>query len=72
MRYKFLPPYLPDFNPIKLAFSAMKYHLHQNGEYIRLSMTHLTTNEICCTLLEALFQISPADVFGWFRYCGYV
>ncbi len=72
MRYEFLPPYSPDFNPIKLVFSAMKYHLRQNGEYIRLAMTHLTTNEIYCTLLEALFQISLADVFGWFRYCGYV
>ncbi len=72
MRYEFLPPYSPDFNPIELVFSAMKYHLRRNGEYIRLAMTHLTTNEIYCTLLEALFQISLADVFGWFRYCGYV
>jgi transposase len=72
MRYEFLPPYSPDFNPIELAFSAMKYHLRRNGEYIRLAMTHLSTNDIYCTLLEALFQISLADVFGWFRYCGYV
>jgi len=72
MCYEFLPPYSPDFNPIELAFSAMKYHLHQNGKYICLAMTHLTTNEIYCTLLEALFQITLADVFGWYRYCGYV
>jgi transposase len=25
MRYEFLLPYLPDYNPIELAFSAMKY-----------------------------------------------
>jgi len=42
----------------------MKYHLCQNGAYIRLATTHLTTNEIFCTLLEALFQASLVDVFG--------
>jgi len=72
MHYEFLPPYSPDFNPIELVFSAMKYHLRQNGEYICLAMMHLTTNEIYCTLLEALFQITLADVFSWYRYCGYV
>ena len=72
MRYEFLPPYSPDFNPIELAFSAMKYHLRRNGDYIRLTMTYLTTNEIYCTLLEALFQITLTDIFGWYRYCGYV
>jgi len=72
MRYEFLPPYSPDFNPIELAFSPMKYHLRRNGAYIRLATTHLTTNEIFCTLLEALFQASLVDVFGWFQYCGYI
>ena len=31
MRCEFLPPYSPDYNPIELAFSAMKYHLCRNG-----------------------------------------
>jgi len=66
MCYEFLPPYSPDFNPIKLVFSAMKYHLHRNGDYICLTMTYLTTNEIYCTLLEALFQITLTDIFGWY------
>lgn len=72
MRYEFLPPYSPDYNPIELAFSAMKYRLRRRGEYTRLAMTELSNTEIYCTLLEALYQTTEADVFGWFRHCGYV
>jgi transposase len=72
MRYEFLPPYSPDYNPIELAFSAMKYHLRRNGEYIRMAMNEMSMTEVTCVLLEALYQISPSDVFGWFRHCNYV
>lgn len=72
MRVEFLPPYSPDYNPIELAFSAMKYHLHRNGAYVRFAMVELSNKEIFCTLLEALYQITAADVFGWYRHCGYV
>ena len=72
MRYEFLPPYSPDFNPIELAFSAMKFCLRRKGEYIRMALTELSDTEIFCTLLEALYQITPEDAFGWFRHCGYV
>ena len=46
MRCEFLPPYSPDYNPIELFFSAMKYHLRRNGQYIRFTMTDLTDNDI--------------------------
>jgi hypothetical protein len=72
MQYEFLPPYSPDYNPIELAFSAMKYHLRRNGEMVCLAMTELSFVEIVCTLLEALYESSAEDVFGWFRHCGYV
>jgi transposase len=72
MRYEFLPPYSPDFNPIELLFSAMKYHLRRNGSYIRFAMTQLTNEEIAFTLNEALYQTTPQDTFGWYRHCGYV
>ena len=72
MRYEFLPPYSLDYNPIELAFSAMKYHLRCKGEYIRMAMMDMPMLETCCVLFEALYQISPADVFGWFRHCSYV
>jgi transposase len=72
MRYEFLPPYSPDYNLIELAFSAMKYHLRRKGDYIRMAMTELDNEQIYCCLLEALYESTPADVFGWYRHCGYV
>jgi hypothetical protein len=72
MRWEFLSPYSPDYNPIELAFSAMKYHLRANGVYARMAMTECDDTEIFCCLLDALYMITPKDAFGWFRHCGYV
>ena len=72
MCVEFLPPYSPDYNPIELTFSAMKYHLRRNGQYARLAMTELSNEEIFLTLSIALYEISASGVFGWYRYCGYV
>ncbi|KIK72631.1 hypothetical protein PAXRUDRAFT_53843, partial [Paxillus rubicundulus Ve08.2h10] len=69
---EFLPPYSPDYNPIELAFSAMKYHLHRNGAYVRLAMMELSDDEIYLMLLSAFYSITPQDVWGWFTHCGYV
>ena len=72
MRYEFLPPYSPDYNPIELAFSAMKHRLRRDGEYIRMATTEPSDAVIFCTLLEALYLSTEADAFGWSRHCGYV
>ena len=72
MRCEFLPPYSPDFNPIELAFSAMKYHLRRNGDYMRLAMTQMTDEQIYVALLRALYTITRQDTSGWYSHCGYV
>jgi DDE superfamily endonuclease len=72
MQYEFLPPYSPDYNPIELAFSAMKYKLRRDGDYVRMAMTDLLDDELQGTLLVPLYSITPADAFGWFRHCGYI
>ncbi|KIK79177.1 hypothetical protein PAXRUDRAFT_162003 [Paxillus rubicundulus Ve08.2h10] len=72
MLCEFLLPYLPDYNLIELAFSAMKYHLRHNGAYMQLAMMELSDKEIYLRLLSALYSITPQDVWGWFMHCGYV
>jgi hypothetical protein len=72
MRCEFLLPYSPDYNPIELAFSYMKYYLHRKGNYICMVMMELTEDKIHLTLLEAIYSMMEGDIFGWFRHCGYV
>ena len=72
MQCEFLSPYLPNYNPIELLFSAMKYRLYHNGDYVHFAMTELSEDEIHKALLEAIFETTLEDVFGWFRHCGYV
>ena len=71
MRCEFLPPYSLDFNPIELAFSAMKYHLQQDGDYVRMAMTEMGNEEVQYCLLSALYSISLNDIDGWYHHCGY-
>ena len=72
MHCEILPPYSPDLNPIELTFSAMKYHLCRNGEYMRMAMTAMSDDEFYIMLLRALQNITPQDAFGWYSHCGYV
>ena len=72
MRCEFLPPCSPDYNPIELLFSAMKYRLRRNGDYIRFAMNELSEAQVHSTLTEAVCDISQQDTFGWYRHCGYV
>lgn len=72
MRCEFLPPYSPDYNPIELAFSAMKYHLRRDGDYVRMTMDHMDDEDIAMRLLDALHAITVDDCRGWFRHCGYI
>lgn len=72
MRCEFLPPYSPDFNPIELAFSAMKYHLRRDGIYVHMAMTQISDADIFCCLMRALYSITTEDCCAWYKHCGYV
>jgi transposase len=59
----FLPPYSPDFNPIELAFSKLKSALRQ--------VEARTLDALWDVIGRLLATITPADVHGWYRHCGY-
>lgn len=71
MCYEFLPPYSPDYNPIELLFSAMKYQFHCNGDYVCFAITELLKDDVHIAL-GAIFANTLEDVFGWFKHCDYV
>lgn len=72
MRYEFLPPYSPDFNPIELAFSAIKAWIRRNGAEVRDAMEEEDDTDVYGLLLEAVFSVTQEDAEGWFSHCGYV
>lgn len=59
----FLPSYSPDLNPIEEAFSKIKNTLRKVG-----ARTHEALVE---AMGEALREVTPWDVAGWFDHCGY-
>jgi transposase len=73
MKYLFLPAYSPDFNPIELAFSAIKAHIRRNGSLFRAaSMTTEETIDAKYYLHEAVWSVTAKDAHGWYQHCNYV
>lgn len=58
-----LSPYSPDFNPIEKCWSKIKPFLRQAKAR--------TVEALLEALNQALETITPADIRGWFRSCGY-
>ena len=59
----FLPPYSPDYNPIELAWSKVKAVLRRLGGN--------TYGELVIGVKTAMDEITPSDISGWFKHCGY-
>jgi transposase len=73
MRVHFLPPYSPDYNPIELAFSAIKAFVRRDGTLGREDLDQKRDDTyVYVHLLEAAFSISATDALGFFHHCGYV
>lgn len=72
MRCEFLPPYLPDFNPIELTFSAVKAHLKRNHHHLLAAMGPGCNLDVYVALHEAVYSITPVDAAGWFHHCSYI
>ncbi len=73
MKYVFLPPYSPDFNPIETAFSAIKAYIRRNGDLYRSKMLDAARDEmdIYCELNNAVYSVTPENAAAWFHHCGY-
>jgi cytochrome c oxidase assembly protein Cox11 len=72
MRYEFLPPYSPDFNPIELGFSAIKAWIRRHGQAVRVAMAKANNIDVYVMLHEAVWSITPQDAASWFHHCGYL
>jgi transposase len=73
MRYIFLQPYSPDFNPIELAFSAIKAHLRRNGALFRsATMSNAKRFDALFYLHDAVWSVTQQDAVGWFHHCNYI
>jgi len=59
----FLPSYSPDFSPIEPCWSKLKTFLRGCA-----ARTHALLED---ALTNALQTLSPEDLQGWFRHCGY-
>ena len=61
----FLPPYSPDYNPIELAFSSVKYFLKEHDMVMQAMQDPVP-------LIKCAFDhISVEMCNAWISYCGY-
>jgi hypothetical protein len=73
MKYLFLPPYSPDYNPIELAFSAIKAFVRRSGTLGRQDVNQKEDDTyVYLHLMDAAFSITPEDALGFYHHCGYV
>ena len=61
----FLPPYSPDFNPIELAFSSVKYYLKDHDELLQ------STDDPTVIVQAAFSAITAKQCRAWIKHSGY-
>ncbi|KAF8574857.1 hypothetical protein K439DRAFT_1282235, partial [Ramaria rubella] len=71
MHIEFLPPYSPDYNPIELAFSAIKAHIKREGEITCESWESSEETDVYIHLIDAVFSVTAEDACAFFWKCGY-
>ncbi|KAG2051208.1 hypothetical protein BDR06DRAFT_890263 [Suillus hirtellus] len=72
MRFEFLLPYSLDYNPIKLAFSAMKHHLCHDKLRLQMATEGRDDADVFAVLNDAIFTVTLKDAAGWFHKCQYL
>ncbi|MGE5445359.1 MAG: transposase [Ignavibacteriales bacterium] len=62
-RVEYLPAYSPDFDPIEECISKIRGILRK--------LKARTKRKLGNALRYAIEQVTPGDIRGWFRHCGY-
>ena len=62
IKYLFLPPYSPDFNPIELLWAQMKAFLRKSKARTRKKLQK--------AIVRALSTVKLSFIANWFRHCG--
>ena len=62
-RGEYRPAYSPDFDPIEECIAKL--------EAILRTLTARTQRTLSPALKYALAQVTPEDIRGWFKHCGY-
>lgn len=69
----FLPPYSSDYNPIELAFSAIKAFVRRDGTLGREDVDqNIDDTYVYLHLIEAAYSVTADDALGYFHHCGYI
>ena len=69
-RLVYLPAYSPDFNPIELAFSAIKAWLRLNRDHVNQELES-ENGMVYNALWEAVHSVTAEHAKGYFKHCGY-
>ena len=64
IKYLFLPPYSPDFNPIELLWAQMKSFLKKSKARTRKKLEK--------AIKHALDTVRQEYIVNWFKHCGYI
>ena len=64
IKYLFLPPYSPDFNPIELSWASMKSTLRK--------LKARTRDKLDDAVKIALDSVKTTSIANWFKHCGYI
>lgn len=75
MKMEFLSAYSPNFNPIELAFSAIKAYIQCKFRGFARSNTTGTNPDddadVYLMLYEAVFSVAAKTAASFFHHCGY-
>ena len=68
----FLPPYLPDYNPIEECFSFIKAYIRRHGQEFRHMVEGGDKAGPFLFLYMALDKVPASAADGWFHNSGYI